>query len=97
MTEASNSADAAEVVGEDSGAKQYVTWAARFPFEAREVRPSDWRRAGADLSDDEVAEGKVTVWSKENGWRVERSEIPLTDMQLGQFMGANGGFTVIEG
>jgi len=93
----STSAEAAEVVAEDSGAKKFVTWAARFPFESREVRPSDWKRAGADLSDAEVAEGEVTVWSKENGWRVSRDEIPLTDMQLGQFMGANGGFTVIEG
>lgn len=92
----SNSADVAEVAP-DKGSKTYVSWAARFHFETREMRPQDWRAVGADLSDEEVKEGKVTEWTQANGWRVPRDEIPLTDLQLGQFMGLNPGFTVIEG
>lgn len=98
MTE-SNSADVAEVASDEKegAVKTYVSWAAKFNFETREMTSADWRAVGADLTDEEVSERKVTEWKQANGWRVPRSEIPLSDLQLGEFMGRNPGFTVIEG
>jgi hypothetical protein len=93
----SNSADAAEVVTDEKETTTYVTWGAQFPFQTREMRPQDWRDLGAKLTDDEVKEGKVTEWKAANGFRVPRDEIPLTDLQLGHFMGLNPGFAIIEG
>jgi hypothetical protein len=96
MTEA-NSADAAEVVGQDeeNSGEQYVTFAAKFAFESRRIRPADWVTFGAKTKD--VEDREDTVWDSANGFRVSRADVPLTDTQLRQFMDRNAGFAVIKG
>lgn len=70
-------------------ASQVVVWDGnRHHFESREMRPQDWRFAGA--SEEDVQEMEAVEWNSANNWRVPRSEIPLSDVQLGEFMARNG-------
>lgn len=72
-----------------STASQVVVWDGnRLHFESREVRPQDWRFAGA--SEEDVEGVGILEWNHANNWRVPRSEIPLTDVQLGAFLERNG-------
>lgn len=77
----------------------YLAWQNSFPFEQREMSPRDWVQLGAalDLNDPDVKATPNTVWSSANAWRVPRSEIPLTDLQLGRLLGVDSRFRIIEG
>lgn len=70
--------------------EQYVSWTHANHFEARELTAADTKTLGA-------TEGKKLRWDQENGWRVKRSDVPLTDQQLADFMEADSRFKLVEG
>ena len=70
--------------------KQYVTWRSDNHFMSRELSAANVRSLGA-------TEGKKLRWDKSNDFRVERSEIPLTDAQLADFLARDDRFKLVEG
>lgn len=70
-----------------SGVKQYVTWMASNHFMARELTAADMRNLGA-------TEDKKVRWDNSNDFRVERSEIPLSDEQLAALMESDSAFNM---
>lgn len=77
-----------------------VRWDAKNHFEERRMRYSDWRLFGAPELDEEALKttrSADTVWDQGNGWIVLRSDIPLTDDQVREWMSRESGkFTLIE-
>lgn len=70
--------------------RKFVEWTAKNHFEVRKLTEADWKKLGA------VNAPKETVWNKENGWRVPREAIPLTDQQLSDYLARDPLFKVVE-
>lgn len=75
-------------------ARQWVVWDNRFAFESRSLQPKDLVGLGADESEDSPLE--AVEWNSANNWRVPREQLKLTDLQLGQFLGVDKSFRLVE-
>lgn len=74
------------------GPTDYVAWDHLHHFETRGLTRSNLISFGADPKDENVQE---IEWNPGNNWRVPRSKIPLTDIQLGQLLGVDKSFRLV--
>lgn len=93
------SEDVVELPAEEADApkaaeKQWVVWDHQWDFQTRELRPRDLVSFGAEESEDEPL--SALEWNAANRWRVPRADIPLTDLQLGQLLGLEKSFRLVD-
>lgn len=74
--------------------KQWVVWDHNWNFQSRGLTRTDLLSFGAEEDEDEPLQ--AIEWNEANRWRVPREQMPLTDLQLGQLLGTDSSFRLVD-